>query len=685
MDKVYKQNQVEQKWYKFWEENGFFKPEINPSGKPYVITMPPPNVTGELHLGHALTASIEDLLIRYHRMKGEAALWIPGVDHAGIATQVVVEKELAKEGKTRHDLGKDEFLKRVWGWVKKYGQRIDEQHKKLGVSADWSRRRFTMDDDYQEAVQEAFNRLKRKDLIYQDTKITSWCSRCSTVLSDLESIYKEERAKLYYLDYGSIQIATTRPETIFADVAVAVPPKKAKAKVATIPLINLDIPIIEDGLVDPKFGTGALKITPAHDPLDFQIWQKHKSQIKEFPVVINADGLLVNDKRTPKEFTGLKVAQAKESVVESLKKAGKLIQEENITHSVAHCQRCDTVIEPMVSLQWFIKMQPLAKPAISAVKSGQIKIIPKRFEKVYFQWLENIQDWCISRQIWWGHEILEGGDVLDTWFSSSLWPFATLGWPKETEDLKYFYPTTVMETGYDILFFWVARMIMMGLEMTDQAPFQTVYLHGLIRDPLGQKMSKSKGNVIEPLLMADKYGTDALRMSLVVGNTPGKDMRLSEPKIQGMRNFTNKLWNIGRFIIDFAPDDAKHLDKNVSIENKMSNPADREILDQLSHTIQSVTESIEKYRFHDAAEALYEFIWHQFADKYIESTKNRRTEAQPVLEYVFRTSLELLHPFMPFITEELWQGLPHQAASIMVTKWPSGNNLGTNSRKINAN
>ncbi len=670
MDKVYKQNQVEGKWYKFWEENGYFKAKIDPNKKPYVIAMPPPNVTGELHLGHALTASIEDLLIRYHRMKEDPTLWIPGVDHAGIATQVVVEKELAKEGKTRHDLGKEEFLKKVWQWVEKYGTRIDEQHKKLGVSADWSRRRFTMDDDYKQAVTKAFRQLQDKDLIYQDTKTTSWCPRCATVLSDLESIHKEEKAKLYYLDYGSIQIATTRPETIFADVAVAVPPGKKKTDHAVIPLIDIKIPIIEDSSVDPKFGTGALKITPAHDPLDFQIWQKHKSEIKEFPVVINTDGLMVNDQRTPQQFRGLKVADARIKVIDALKDAGKLIKEEDITHSVAHCQRCDTIIEPLISLQWFVKMKPLAEPAIKAVKSGQIKIIPKRFEKIYFQWLLNIEDWCISRQIWWGHEIPGTTDVLDTWFSSSLWPFATLGWPKETEDYQYFYPTTVMETGYDILFFWVVRMIIMGIEMTGQVPFTTVYLHGLIRDPEGAKMSKSRGNVIDPLEMGGKYGTDALRMSLIIGNTPGKDMRLSEPKIQGMRNFTNKLWNIGRFIIDFAPDDAKHLDNNFSTANIMKNSDDEAIIEELNKTTEAITKSLDSFRLHDGANDLYEFIWHEFADKYIESTKNRRAEAQPTLEYVFRTSLELLHPFMPFITEELCQKLPHEGESIMVTKWP---------------
>lgn len=662
MDKIYKQNEIEEKWYQFWEENGFFKPEINPQGAPYVIAMPPPNVTGELHLGHALTASIEDLLIRYHRMKGEAALWIPGVDHAGIATQVVVERQLAKEGKTRHDLGKEEFLKRVWKWVEKYGTRIDEQHKKLGISADWSRRKFTLDPDYQEAVQAAFNRLKDKDLIYRDTKVINWCTRCTTTLSDLESIHKEENGMLYILDYDTIQIATTRPETIFADAAIAVPPGKKKADQATIPLIEVEIPVIEDDLVDPKCGTGALKITPAHDPLDFQIWQKHKDQIKEFPVVINADGLMVNDRRTPAEFRGLKIQQAREKVVKALKRAGQLVKEEKITHSIAHCQRCDTVIEPMVSEQWFVKMKPLAEPAIKSVQDGKIKIIPRRFEKIYFQWLENIEDWCISRQIWWGHEIPGSTDVLDTWFSSALWPFTTLGWPKETPDYKHFYPTTIMETGYDILFFWVARMIMMGIEMTGQVPFSTVYLHGLIRDPMGTKMSKSKGNVIDPLEMAEKYGTDALRMSLVVGNTPGKDMRLSEPKIQGMRNFTNKLWNIGRFIIEFKP---------ANCATKISDHTeDKAILEKLNDTAKVVTKALDSYRFHDGAEALYEFIWHQFADKYIESTKERRAEAQPCLEYVLKTSLELLHPFMPFITEELWQKLPSKGKSIMLNPWP---------------
>lgn len=673
MNKVYNHQTVEEKWYKFWEKKNFFKPKIDPKQKPFVIAMPPPNVTGELHLGHALTATIEDILIRFHRMSGVPTLWIPGVDHAGIATQVVVERELAKEGKSRQELGREEFLKRVWRWVEKYGNRIDEQHKKLGVSADWSRRKFTLAPGYQEAVKEAFRRLHQKGLIYQAERIINWCSRCATVLSDLEVVYREQKDPLYYIKYGPLTLATVRPETKFGDTALAINPNDKRYKKYVGQTLEIEdvlgkskIIVIADEAVDPKFGTGVIKVTPAHDPTDFEIGQRHNLEVRQ---VIGFDGKLNQEAG---KFVGLTVTDAREKVVAELEKKGLLAKvDKTYIHSVGRCQRCDTVVEPMVSEQWFIKMKPLAESAIGVVKEGKIKIIPKRFEKIYFRWLTNIRDWCISRQLWWGHKIpIEGEDgVLDTWFSSSLWPFATLGWPKETADLKYFYPTTVMETGYDILFFWVARMIMMGLEMTGEVPFKTVYLHGLIRDPEGLKMSKSKGNVIDPMAMAAKYGTDALRLSLVIGNTPGKDMRISEPKIQGMRNFTNKLWNIGRFIIEFALEGISSPQSTVD-SRQLKYKDDQWIINELGKTIESVTNSIEKYQFSDAGQTLYDFIWHQFADKYIETSKERRTEAQPVLEYVFKTSLELLHPFAPFITEELWQRLPHEGESVMITSWP---------------
>lgn len=689
MDKRYDHKAHEEKIYSFWEKGGWFRGRIDPAKKPFVITMPPPNVTGQLHIGHALTAAIEDILVRWHRMRGEPTLYLPGVDHAGIATQNVVEKDLTKEGKTRHDLGREKFVQRVWEWVEKYGHIIDEQHKKLGVSVDWTRRRFTMDPEYQEAVKEAFRRLQEKDLIYKDKKIINWCPRCGTAISDLENIYKEEKGVLYFLDYGLLKIATTRPETIFADIAVAVNPKDKRyknliGKTARVPLIDRDVPIVADDLVDKDFGTGALKITPAHDELDYEIWQKYKKQQttnnkqqreEEIPVVITPDGYMAKNRYVPEKYRGMPAAKARKAVVEDLKTAGLLIKEDPITHSVGHCQRCDTVIEPTISDQWFIKAKPLAEPAIKAVRDGTIKILPKRFEKTYFHWMENIKDWCVSRQIWWGHKIpIEGeDDVLDTWFSSSLWPFATLGWPKETENLKYFYPTTLLETGYDILFFWVARMIMVGYAMTGKAPFATVYLHGLVRDIEGRKMSKSLGNVVDPVDYIEKYGADALRMALVVGTTAGNDSKISEEKVVGYRNFANKVWNIARFVLTHS---LKIKNQKLKIKNK----DDQWILDELKKTGNLVTQYLGNYRLSLAGEELYDFIWHKFADIYIEKTKDRRDDAQSTLLYVLQESLKLLHPFMPFVTETIWQearkkyekkGLFEEEALISAL-WPGG-------------
>lgn len=702
MDKRYNHRVHEEKIYSFWEKSGYFTPRIDTTRRPFVIVMPPPNVTGQLHIGHALTASIEDVLVRWRRMQGIPALYLTGVDHAGIATQNVVEKDLAKEGKTRNDLGREKFIQRVWEWVEKYGHIIDEQHKKLGVSVDWTRRRFTMDSEYQEAVKEAFRRLQKKGLIYKDKRLINWCSRCSTAISDLENIHKDEKGVLYFLEYGGVKIATTRPETIFADIAVAVNPRDKRHKnlvgqKAYIPLMGKEIPIIADGLVDKNFGTGALKITPAHDELDYEIWQKHKAGQKAkspppqagkkqneegVPVVITPDGRMAKNEYVPEKYQGMLVVQARKAILDDLRAAGLLVKEESIVHSIGHCQRCNTVIEPMISDQWFVKTEPLAKPAIKAVRDGTIKILPKRFEKTYFHWMEDIKDWCISRQIWWGHKIpIEGeGDVLDTWFSSSLWPFATLGWPKKTEDFKYFYPTTLLETGYDILFFWVARMIMMGYAMTGKAPFKTVYLHGLVRDIRGRKMSKSLGNVIDPVDYIEKYGADALRMALVVGTTPGNDSKISEEKVIGYRNFANKVWNISRFVLSHNPEIKNQKSLAAGRQAKIKNKDDRWILDELKETINLVTQHLNNDRLSPAGEEIYDFIWHKFADVYIEKTKSRREEAQPTLLYVLAQSLKLLHPFMPFVTEVIWQqarkkyeksGLFGEKA-LIVASWPVG-------------
>ena len=700
MDKVYKPAEVEERIYKFWEEGGYFKPNPPAGGKkPFVIVQPPPNVTGELHIGHALTATIQDIFVRYHRMKGEPTLWLPGVDHAGIATQYVVEKDLAKEGKTRFTLGREKFIEKIGQWIKQYGNRIDHQHRRLGVSVDWSRKRFTLDKDYQESVKFAFKKLYDDGLIYRGTRIVNWCPRCQTAISDLENIRKVEDGTLYFLDYGAVKIATTRPETIFADVAVAVNPvdpryKNLIGQKAQIPLTKRLVPIIADNLADQKFGTGALKITPAHDELDFEIWQKHKEKKLPAPRIFSLDGhLITNNKFVPKAYWGLTVAQARKRVVEDLAKNKLLTKTEKIKHAIGHCQRCNTIVEPLMSEQWFVKMEAMAAEAIKAVKDGKIKIIPKRFEKIYFNWLENIKDWCISRQIWFGHKIpIEGEtDVLDTWFSSSLWPFATLGWPHSAKastlreatrsgargkpsDFEYFYPTTILETGYDILFFWVARMIMMGLYFTKKEPFKIVLLHGMVRDVMGRKMSKTLGNVMDPLELADKYGSDALRMGLIVGAAPGNDMRLYEEKIFSYQKFANKIWNIGRFIVLNLENFGAKVPEFSQIKNRLK-PEDKEIAKSLENLVKIVTNSIEKFRISDAAQGIYQFLWHEFADIYLEKTKPRLSKknivALSVLRHVFLESLKLLHPFMPFITEELWSKIPkEEKGPLIFSSWP---------------
>lgn len=708
----YDPKQVEAKWYQFWLERGYFTPKIDPQKRPFVIIMPPPNVTGELHLGHALTATIEDILTRWHRMKGDPTLWLPGVDHASIATQFVVQQRLVKQGLDRQALGREKFLEYVWQWVNKCRGSITEQHKRLGVSCDWSREVFTMDDGPAKAVRTTFVNLYNKGLIYQGERITNWCPNCSTVLSDLEVDHKETQGNLYYIKYrlaGSdnefVTVATTRPETLLGDTAVAVNPEDHRykswiGKKVIVPAVNREITIISDEAVDASFGTGALKVTPGHDPVDFDIAQR-----RGLPSIniMNSNATL-NENAGP--YKGYERFDCRKTLITDLKKNGLLVKIEPYMHSVGHCYRCSTMVEPLITKQWFVKIGPLAKPAINAVRNGNIRIIPQHFTKVYLNWMENIRDWCISRQLWWGHRIPvwycqkcgkitvavadpitcsschspnieQDTDVLDTWFSSGLWPHSTLGWPEETADFKYFYPTSVMETGYDILFFWVARMIMMGIENTGKIPFDTVYLHGLIRDENGEKMSKSKGNVIDPLITIDKYGTDALRFSLVVGNTPGNDMRLTSHKLEGSRNFANKLWNASRFVISNSTDIIHiELPPVLLIE-------DRWILSRLNHTIAEVNEHLTNFQLGDALQKIYEFLWDEYCDWYIEITKIRLRDSNqpspvPVLLHVLETALRLLHPFMPFITEEIWQNLKIYYAesvpdSITISPYPVHN------------
>lgn len=709
ISRSYDPKQVEDKWYQFWLEKNFSTPKIDPRKKPFVIIMPPPNVTGELHLGHALTATIEDILTRWHRMKGDPTLWLPGVDHASIATQYVVQQNLANKGLDKQSLGREKFLELVWEWVNQCRNKITAQHKRLGVSCDWSREVFTMDEGPARAVRTTFVNLYNKGLIYQGERITNWCPACATVLSDLEVDHKETQGNLYHIKYRIagiqneyITVATTRPETLLGDTAVAVNPddpryKTIIGKKVLVPAVNREIPIIADSAVDTSFGTGALKVTPGHDPVDFEI-----SQRRELPIIniMNLDATL-NEHAGP--YKNLDRFTCRKELLSDLKSNGLLVQIEPYVHSVGYCYRCSTMVEPLVTKQWFVQIAPLAKPAIDVVLEGKINIVPEHFTKVYLNWMQNIRDWCISRQLWWGHRIPvwycrdcneiivaiedptscascnssnieQDPDVLDTWFSSGLWPHSTLGWPDEKDDYKYFYPTSVMETGYDILFFWVARMIMMGIENTGQIPFDTVYLHGLIRDENGEKMSKSKGNVIDPLVTMDIYGTDALRFSLTVGNTPGNDMRLSSHKLEGARNFTNKLWNASRFVIGNVEG---HL--SLTIPSNLL-PEDRWILSRLNRTISDVESHLEEFQLGQALQKVYEFLWDEYCDWYIEIAKIRLRDTSaptplPVLVHVLEASLRLLHPFMPFITEEIWQKIktfvPYlQTDSIMITSYP---------------
>ncbi|MFC2058802.1 valine--tRNA ligase, partial [Chloroflexota bacterium] len=695
--KAYDSRQVEGKWYQFWLEHGYFSPEIDRQRQPFVIIMPPPNVTGELHLGTAFTAVIEDTLVRWHRMKGVPALWLPGTDHAGIAGQNVVEKLLAQEGLTRHDVGRDKFIERMWEWVNSCRGTISEQHKRLGASCDWTRERFTMDPGPSRAVRTTFVRLYEKGLIYRGERIINWCPRCATALSDLEVDHRELSSHLYYIRYKLagdgeeyVTVATTRPETLLGDSAVAVNPDDERyqrfiGREAILPALGRIIPVVADSAVDPSFGTGAVKITPAHDPVDFDVAQRQNLPLVN---IINMDATM-NENAGP--YSGLDRFACRRALLADLEKEGLLVKTEPYVHAVGHCQRCETMVEPLVSKQWFVHIDPLARPAIDVVREGRIEIIPERFTKVYLNWMENIRDWCISRQLWWGHRIpvwycddcgeltvaiddpescascgsasiAQDPDVLDTWFSSALWPHSTLGWPEDTEDLKYFYPTSVLETAYDILFFWVARMIMMGLENTGDIPFNKVYLHGLIRDEKGEKMSKSRGNVVDPVQSIEKYSTDALRFALCTGNSPGNDMKLDEQKLESSRNFVNKLWNAARFVISNLDDgDAAILPEVLLAE-------DRWILSRLNSVIADVTELLDGYQLGEALRLVHDFFWSEFCDWYIEIAKIRLRVEQstggvehenslpsplPVLASVLETVLRLLHPFMPFITEEL--------------------------------
>jgi len=715
MPKAYEPGKVEQKWYRFWREKGYFKPRIDPEKKPFVIIMPPPNVTGELHIGHALTATLEDILTRWHRMLGEPTLWLPGVDHAGIAAQVVVEQILAGEGIDRHRLGREKFLERMWQWAGDCRGAIANQHQRLGISCDWDREVFTLDEGPSRAVRTAFLRLYQKGLVYRGERIINWCPRCTTAISDLEVEHKDITSHLYYVRYpledsdnDFITVATTRPETILGDTAVAVNPRDRRFKrmvgqKAVLPAVNRAIPIIADEAVDPKFGTGAVKITPSHDPVDFEVAQRQGLPLIN---ILNPDATM-NENAGP--YVGLDRYACRKALLADLEKDGLLVKIEPYSHSVGHCVRCQTVVEPTASQQWFVKTQPIAEPAIKAVTGGRITIIPQRFTKVYLNWMENIRDWCISRQLWWGHRIPvwycrdcdeltvsiedaracghcgsanieQDPDVLDTWFSSALWTHSTLGWPDDTEDLRYFYPTAVMETGYDILFFWVARMIMMGLADTGDIPFHTIYLHGLIRDEKGDKMSKVRGNVLNPIDTLEKYGTDALRFALSTGTAPGNDIKLASSKLEAGRNFANKLWNATRFVVrSLEPGGTAREIKSDSLPVE-----DRWILSRLNRTIASATSLMADFQFGEAQRQIHDFLWGEFCDWYIEFSKIRLRPAGeppsplPVLVHVLETSLRLLHPYMPFITEELWQNIrphlpPDQPAteSIMVAAYPT--------------
>lgn len=707
LPKVYEPQEVEGRIYEMWEKNGCFEGHRDPDKKPFTIVMPPPNVTGQLHMGHAMDSTLQDILTRFKRMQGYAALWVPGTDHAGIATQIKVEEELRKnEGLTRYDLGREKFLERVWDWKNKYGNRIVEQQKKLGASCDWSRSRFTMDEGLSKAVRHVFVSLYKKGLIYKGSRIINWCPNCVTALSDAEVEYQDKPGNFWHIRYPIqgeedryVIVATTRPETMLGDTGVAVNPNDERyqdivGKKCILPLVGREMPIVADEYVDMEFGTGCVKMTPAHDPNDFEVGLR---QNLETIRVLDDNGKVVEGYG---KYSGMDRYEARKAIVADLEEQGYLVKVEPHQHNVGTCYRCHNDVEPLISAQWFVKMKPLAEEALRVVNEGEVKFVPDRFSKTYTNWMENVHDWCISRQLWWGHQIpawtcqecghitvseddptecehchskniKQEEDVLDTWFSSALWPFSTLGWPEETEDYKYFYPTDVLVTGYDIIFFWVARMIFSGCEHTKKPPFHTVFIHGLVRDDKGRKMSKSLGNGIDPLEMANQYGADALRFNLVTGNSPGNDMRFYTERCEAMRNFANKIWNASRFLMMNLTIDKCELPEKLELEDKW-------ILSKLNSVIPEITENMERYELGVAAQKVYDFIWDSYCDWYIELTKTRlqgededsKIRAQQVLCYVLTQILKLLHPFMPFITEEIWQALPHEGDYLMLQQWP---------------
>ncbi|HWQ30289.1 MAG TPA: valine--tRNA ligase, partial [Negativicutes bacterium] len=705
--------QVEERLYSGWVEKGYFTPVVDKNKEPYTIVIPPPNITGQLHMGHAMDNAIQDILIRWRRMQGYCTLWLPGTDHASIATEAKIVEALAKEGKTKYQLGRDVFLEKAWEWKKEYGGRILNQLKKLGSSCDWTRERFTMDEGCSKAVQEVFIRLYEKGLIYKGERIINWCPKCKTSISDIETIYDTEGGHFWHIKYPVkdsnefVEIATTRPETMLGDTAVAVNPKDERykhlvGKTLILPLLDKEIPVIADEYVDMEFGTGAVKITPAHDPNDFEVGMRHNLPM---PRIMNDDGTING---LGGKYKGMDRYEARKQMVKDLEELGLLVKVKDHEHNVGHCQRCNTTIEPILSKQWFVKMKPLAEPALEVVRDGRVKFVPDRFSKIYYNWMENIQDWCISRQLWWGHRIpayycedcgeiivsktapdkcpncsgriKQDEDTLDTWFSSALWPFSTLGWPDKTEDLEYFYPTSVLVTGYDIIFFWVARMIFSAMENMQEEPFKYVFIHGIVRDSEGRKMSKSLGNGIDPLDVIDKFGADALRFNLISGNSPGNDMRFFWEKVEAYSNFANKIWNASRFVLmNLDAEKAEKADRAKYQEGLTT--ADKWIISRFNTVVKEVTENMEKFELGIAAQKLYDFMWSEFCDWYIELVKPRlygedeetKLVAQITLCDMLKGTMQLLHPYMPFITEEIFLHLPSEYESIMISKWPEYN------------
>ncbi|MBQ9937082.1 MAG: valine--tRNA ligase [Oscillospiraceae bacterium] len=709
LSKVYDPSSTESRIYDFWLKGGYFNTKIDKNKKPYTIVMPPPNITGQLHMGHALDNTLQDIFIRFRRMQGYCALWVPGTDHASIATEAKIVEAMKKEGITKDDLGREKFLERAWEWKKTYGGRIIEQLKRMGSSCDWDRERFTLDEGCSDAVNEVFIKLYEKGLIYRGERIINWCPNCLTSISDAEVEYESKAGHFWHVRYplsdgsGYVNLATTRPETMIGDTAVAVNPnderyKHIVGKTVVLPLVNREIPVVADDYVEMDFGTGVVKITPAHDPNDFEVGLRHNLEI----INVMTDDAHMNEKCG--KYAGMDRYEARKAIVEDLEKGGYLIKVEDYDHNVGGCYRCGSTVEPRVSKQWFVKMEPLAAPAIKAVREGETKFVPDRFSKIYFHWMENIKDWCISRQLWWGHRIpayycdecgeivvsktaphkcpkcgcehlTQDPDTLDTWFSSALWPFSTLGWPNKTEDLDYFYPTSTLVTGYDIIFFWVSRMIFSAIEHTGQAPFDTVFIHGIVRDEQGRKMSKSLGNGIDPILVIDEYGADALRFMLATGNSPGNDMRFSYDKVKASRNFANKLWNASRFILMNISDEITDasLPETLSIEDKW-------VITKFNNLAKEVCDNLESFELGVAVQKLYDFIWDILCDWYIELCKPRfaaggedSLNAQKVLMFIMNGALSLLHPFMPFITEEIWQALPHKGETLMLEKYPEYN------------